>query len=93
MFNFKNREEKKYRGTTLYVTKLEDVDVERLLAIVFGMIEGYAKQDGKMPEKIVLSSNNYNRIMKHNKTLIERKDGKEYILGVEIEVERDRKRR
>lgn len=93
MFNFKSKEEKKYKGTTLYLTKLEDVEIEKVLAILFSMFEGYIRQENKMPEKIVLSKNNYDRIMNYNRKLILKEDDKEYILCTELEVERDRKRR
>lgn len=93
MFNFRNKEEKKYKGTTLYATKLENVEIEKVLAILFSMFEGYIRQENKMPEKIVLSKKNYDRIMDYNSKLILKEDDKEYILCVELEVERDRKRR
>lgn len=92
MFNFRNKEEKKYKGTTLYVTKLEDVEIEKVLAILFSMFEGYIRQENKLPEKIVLSKNNYDRITDYNSKLILKEDDKEYILCVELEVKRDRRR-
>lgn len=88
MFNFRNREreEKRYRGTTIFVTKYDDVDVEKLLDIIVKNIEGYVRQEGKMPDKLRLSYNNYNKILDHNKSLIEKKNGKYYTFGVEVEV-------
>lgn len=55
------------------------------------MVEGYTKQEQKMPQKIVLSEKNYKMILDYNKTLIERKEDKEYILGVEVEIEKKRR--
>lgn len=92
MFKQKNEKEKKYKGTKIYLARIDDdIEVERLLAIVFSMIEGYIRQEKKEPEKVILNSTSYNKIMKHNKSLIDVKDNKEYILGVEIEVESERK--
>ena len=39
-----------------------------------------------MPDKLRISYETYERILAHNKTLIEKKDGKYYTFGVEIEV-------
>lgn len=95
MFNFKNKEskeEKKYKGTKIYLTKLEDIEIEKLLAILFSMFEGFIKQENKMPEKIVLSAKNYKRIMNYNNKLIIEENDKKYILCVELEVERNKRR-
>lgn len=88
MFKFKNKEkeDKKYKGTTIFVTRHEDEDVETLLDIIVRNIERYVQQEGKMPNKLRLSYENYNRILEHNKSLIEKRDGKYYTFGVEIEV-------
>ncbi len=88
MFNLRNKEssEKRFKGTTIYVTKHEDVEVERLLDIIVRNIEGYVRQEGRMPEKLRLSYNNYNRILDYNKSLIEKRDNKYYTFGVEVEV-------
>lgn len=92
MFKQKNEKEKKYKGTKIYLARIDDdIEVERLLAIVFSMIEGYIRQEKKEPEKVILNNTSYNKIMKHNKSLIDVKDNKEYILGVEIAVESKRK--
>lgn len=94
MFNFKNKEskeEKKYRGTKIYLKRIENVDPERFLAILFSMVEGYAKQEQRMPEKIVLSEKNHKMILDYNKTLIEKREDKEYVLGVEVEIEKNRR--
>lgn len=97
MFNFRNKErkeEKKYRGTKIYLSKIdENIEVERLLAILFSMFEGYIRQENKMPEKIVLSAKNYERIMNYNNKLIIEVNDKKYILCVELEVERNSKRK
>lgn len=85
MFNLRNKE-KKFKGTTIYVTKYEDVEVEKLLDIIVRNIEGYVRQEGKMPDNLKLSYDNYNRILEHNKSLIEKKDDKYFAFGVEIEV-------
>lgn len=93
MFNLRSKEtkiDKKYRGEKIYLTKIEDIDAEKLLAILFSMVEGYAKQEKRIPQKIVLSEKNLKRIVIHNKSLIDEKEDKKYILGVEIEVERKR---
>ncbi len=88
MFNYRNNREnlKKYKGDILYITKNENMPIELLLNIIVKNIEGYVRQENKMPEKIKLSYKNYNRILEHNKNLIEKKDGKYYTFGVEIEV-------
>ena len=43
MFNFRNKEEKKYKGSTIYVMKHEDANVEDLLAIIVRNIERYVE--------------------------------------------------
>lgn len=88
MFNYRNKREnlKRYRGDIIYITKSNDIDVEKLLDIIVRNIEGYVRQEGKIPEKINLSYENYNRILEHNKSLIEVRNGKYYTFGVEIEV-------
>lgn len=93
MFNFRNKMKKKYRGNNIYLARIEDIDTEKFLSILFSMVEGYTKQEQKMPQKIVLSKNNYDRIMNYNRKLIIREDDKEYMLCVELEVERNSKRR
>lgn len=87
MFN-KNTEKnfKEFKGTTIFVTKYEDVKVEKLLDIIFRIIENYVRQNHTMPEKLKLSYNNYNRIIEYNRTLVEKREEKYYILGVQIEV-------
>lgn len=85
MLDHRNNNFKRYKGTTIYVTK-KDVDVETLLDIIVRNIEGYVKQEGMMPEKLRLSYENYNKILDHNKSLIEIKDNKYYTFGVEIEI-------
>ena len=85
MFEFiKKRRE--YVGTTIFITKNEDVPVEKLLAIIVENIENYVRQNHTMPEKLRLSYNNYSRIIDHNHTLVERRDGYYYTFGVQIEV-------
>lgn len=91
MFNFRNKMKKKYRGNNIYLARIEDIDTEKFLSILFSMVEGYTKQEQKMPQKIVLSEKNYKMILDYNKTLIERKEDKEYILGVEVEIEKKRR--
>lgn len=85
MLNNKNNNFKRYKGTTIYVTKT-DINVETLLDIIVRNIEGYVKQEGTMPEKLRLSYENYNKILEHNKSLIEKKDDRYYTFGVEIEI-------
>lgn len=75
-----------YKGTIIFMTKYENVKVERLLAYIVSNIENYVAQKGIMPEKLKLGRNNLSRIMKHNKNLIEEKEDKFYTFGVEIEV-------
>lgn len=85
MFEFiKKRRE--YVGTTIFVTKNEDVKVEKLLDIIVRNIEGYVRQNHTMPEKLRLSYNNYSRIIDYNHTLVERHEGKYYTFGVQIEI-------
>ncbi len=85
--NIKNNEEKKYRGDVLFVTGKEETEIENLLSIIFSMVEQYVRQENRMPSKIVLSREKYNRIKEHNKSLIEEKDGIEYILCTEIAID------
>ena len=87
MFNrSEERNFKEFKGTTIFVTKYEDVKVEKLLDIIFRIIENYVRQNHTMPEKLRLSYNNYNRIIEHNRTLVEKCEEKYYILGVQVEV-------
>lgn len=88
MFNLRKKEnkEKRFKGTTIYVTKYEDVEVEKLLDIIVRNIEGYVRQENRMPDKLKLSYNNYNKILEHNKSLIEKRGDKYFTFGVEIEV-------
>lgn len=86
MFRKEERKPKEYKGTTIFLTKYEDKTVEEYLAIIVSYVESYVKQKGVMPEKLRLGYNNYNRILEYNKNLIEKKDGKFYTFGVEIEV-------
>lgn len=87
MFNFRKEEikVKEYKGTTIYLTRYEDVKIEKYLDILVRSIESYVKQKGIMPQKIRLGYNNYNRILEHNKNLIEKKNGKYFTFGVEVE--------
>ena len=86
MFKKDERKIKEYKGSTIYLTKYDDIKIEKYLDILVRSIESYVKQKGVMPEKIKLSYKNYNRILEHNKNLIEKKDEKYYTFGVEIEV-------
>ncbi len=88
MFNLRNKEnnKKRFKGTIIYVTKYEDVEVEKLLDIIVRNIEGYVRQENRMPDKLKLSYNNYNRILEHNKSLIKKRGDKYFTFGVEIEV-------
>ena len=86
MFEFIRRNKKEYVGTTIFVTKNEDVPVEKLLDIIVRNIENYVRQNHVMPEKLRLSYNNYSRIIDYNHTLVERHDGKYYTFGVQIEI-------
>ncbi len=80
------RKQKEYKGTTIYMTKCEDMEVEKYLDILVRNIENYVKQKGTMPEKLKIGYKNYNKILDHNKNLIEHKGNKYYTFGVEIEV-------
>lgn len=88
MFKSKNKtnEDKKYKGTTLFVTKYDDVDVEVLLNLIVKNIEGYVRQEHKMPEKLRLTYDSYLKIINYKSSLIEKRDGKSYTFGVEIEI-------
>lgn len=86
MFEFIKKAKREYVGTTIFVTKNEDVTVEKLLDIIVRNIENYVRQNHTMPEKLRLSYNNYSRIIDHNHTLVERRDGCYYTFGVQIEV-------
>ncbi len=86
MFEFIKKQRKEYVGTTIFITKNEEVPVEKLLAIIVGNIENYVRQNHTMPEKLRLSYNNYSRIIDHNHTLVERRNGYYYTFGVQIEV-------
>lgn len=85
---FNNESEiKRYNGPIIYITKYEDVDVEKLLDIIVRHIESYVRQERVMPDKLILSKNNFDRIMNHNKTLIARENDKYYTFGVEVEIQ------
>ncbi len=81
---------KRYNGPIIYITRYEDLDVEKLLDIIVRHIESYTRQEGIIPDKLILSENNFNRIMKHNKTLIVRENDKYYTFGIEVEVQAKR---
>lgn len=85
MFGF-IKKKREYIGTTIFVTKNEDVPVEKLLDIIVRNIENYVRQNRKMPEKLRLSYNNYSKIIDYNHTLVERREGKYYTFGVQIEI-------
>lgn len=85
MFEFVKKP-KEYVGTTIYVTKYDDLPIEKMLDILARNVENYVKQKGVMPEKVKLTFEGYNRILEHNKTLIEKREGKYYIYGTQIEV-------
>lgn len=88
MFNYRNKERKirEYKGTTIFMTGYEDMKIEKYLDILVRNIEQYVRQKGEMPNKLRIGYKNYNRILEHNKKLIEKKDSKYYTFGVEIEV-------
>ena len=86
MFEFIKKQRKEYAGTTIFITKNEDVTVEKLLDIIVRNIENYVRQNHTMPEKLRLSYNNYSRIIDYNHTLVERHEGKYYTFGVQIEI-------
>lgn len=85
MFDFVKKP-KEYVGTTIYVTKYDDLPIEKMLDILARNVENYVKQKGVMPEKVKLTFEGYNRILEYNKTLIEKREGKYYIYGTQIEV-------
>ena len=80
------KDKTEYIGDTIYLTKKYDVDIETLLSIIVGNIENFVRQKGIMPNKLKLSNENYERILRHNKTLIDKKNEKIYTFGVEIEL-------
>lgn len=87
MFNFRrNNEERKFKGNTIYVLKYDDLPIEQILNIIVKNIEAYTKSEGKMPDKLRIRYETYERILSHNRTLIEKRNGKYYTFGVEIEV-------
>lgn len=86
MFGFIKKQKREYIGTTIFITKNEEVTVEKLLDIIVRNIENYVRQNHTMPEKLRLSYNNYSRIIDYNHTLVERREGKYYTFGVQIEV-------
>ena len=91
MFNLreKNVEERKpreYKGTRLFVIKPSDIDIELYLDIILRNIEGYVRQEHKMPEYIRLTYDNYSRIIDYNHTIVEKRDGRYFIFGVEVEL-------
>ncbi len=84
---FRKEKTKEYKGTTIFLTKYENKTAEDYLAIIVSCIEAYVRQKRIMPEKLKLGYNNYSKILKHNKDLIEKKEeNKFYTFGVEIEV-------
>lgn len=87
MFNFRrNNEERKFKGNTIYVLKYDDLPIEQILNIIVKNIEAYTRSEGKMPDKLRINYKTYERILAYNKTLIEKRNGKYYTFGVEIEV-------
>lgn len=87
MFNRnEERKVKEFKGTTIYLTKYDDLSVEEYLDRIVRSVERYEKQTGTMPKKLKLGYSNYERILKHNKNLIEKKNDKYYTFGVEIEI-------
>lgn len=86
MLEFIKKTKREYVGTTIFVTRNEAVTVEKLLDIIVRNIENYVRQNHTMPEKLRLSYNNYSRIIDYNHTLVERREGKYYTFGVQIEV-------
>lgn len=87
MFNRnEERKVKEFKGTTIYLTKYNDLSVEEYLDRIVRSIERFEKQTGVMPEKLKLGYENYERILNYNKRLIEKKNDKYYTFGVEIEV-------
>ena len=80
------RKPREYIGTTIYVTKYDDLPVEKILDILARNVENYVKQKGVMPEKVRLTFEGYNKILKHDESLIEKREGKYYIYGTQIEV-------
>lgn len=83
---FSKEKFREYKGDIIFLTKYEDKTIEDYLAIIVSCIEGYVRQKGTMPEKLKLGRKNYNRILEHNKNLIEKKGDKYFTFGVEIEV-------
>lgn len=81
------KEEKEFKGDVLFITRNEDVEIEKLLDIIFRMVERYVKQEGRMPSKIMLSQENYNRIKKYRKNVIDDFNGVECILCTEIKID------
>ena len=87
MFNRnEERKVKEFKGTTIYLTKYNDLSVDEYLDRIVRSIERFEKQTGVMPEKLKLGYENYERILNYNKRLIEKKNDKYYTFGVEIEV-------
>lgn len=84
--NEAERKPREYIGTTIYITKYDDLPVEKLLDIIVRNIENYVSQKGVMPKRLKLTYEEYNKILEHNKTLIEKREGKYYTFGVQIEV-------
>ena len=77
---------REYKGTTIFLTKYENKNIEEYLAIIVSSIESYVRQKGIMPQKLRLGYNNYNRILEHDSSLIEKRGSKYFTFGVEIEV-------
>lgn len=87
MFNRnEERKVKEFKRTTIYLTKYDDLSIEEYLDRIVRSVERYEKQTGTMPKKLKLGYSNYERILKHNKNLIEKKNDKYYTFGVEIEI-------
>ena len=96
MFNFKNKdsnEVKKYRGNKIYLARVRNIEIEKVWSIIFSMVEGYVKQEQRMPEKIIINKQCYEKIIDYNNKLIIEKDNKKYILCTELEVEERFRRR
>lgn len=82
---FKINKEKEIKEV-LYTPKESTINIEQFLCIIFNVIERYVKETKQMPKEIIIGRSNYQRIIKYNKSLVEEKNGKQYILCTEIRI-------
>lgn len=75
---------REYKGNTLYVTTNKEESVEFLLNKILNSLTGFVRSRHEMPKYVKMSYENYEAILKYNKTLIMKEENKYFILGMEV---------